>query len=82
MIMTWANYKRCSTLNTLQKIVKSDPKKISEKPQKVHQRVEHKRKIRIFLSPKPTLFQRSNKFTPIQTSKPLDPIDKVAPKDP
>jgi hypothetical protein len=55
---------------------------ISEKPQKVHQRVEHKRKIRILLSPKPPFFQISNMFTLIQTSKPLDPIDKVAPKDP
>jgi hypothetical protein len=54
--------------------------KVSEKPQKVHQRVEHKRKIRIFLSSKPTLFQRSNMFTLFQTSKPLGPIDKVAPK--
>jgi hypothetical protein len=55
-------------------------KKISEKPKKVHQRVEHKRKIRFFLSPKPTLFQRSNMFTVFQTSKPFDQIDKVAPK--
>jgi hypothetical protein len=46
----------------------------------VHQRVEHKRKIRICLSPKPTFGQRSNMFTLIQTSKPFDPIDKVAPK--
>ena len=57
-------------------------KKISEKPKKVHQRVEHKRKIRILLSPKPPLFQRSNVFTLIQTSKPLGQIDKVVPKYP
>jgi hypothetical protein len=42
--------------------------------------VEHKRRIKISLSPKPTLGQRSNMFTLIQTSKPFDPIDKVAPK--
>jgi hypothetical protein len=46
----------------------------------VHQRVEHKSKIRILLSPKPPPFKRSNMFTLIQTSKPFDPIDKVAPK--
>jgi hypothetical protein len=80
MIMTWANYKSCSTLNTIQIIVRSNPTKISEKPQKVHKRVEHKRKIRIYLSPKPTFGQRSNMFTLIHTSKPFDPIDKVAPK--
>jgi hypothetical protein len=27
MIMTWANYKRCSTLNTLQMIVRKLPQK-------------------------------------------------------
>jgi hypothetical protein len=54
---------------------------MSEKLQKVHQRKKPKRKIIIFLSPKSTLFQRSNMFTLFQTSKPLDPIDKVAPKD-
>jgi hypothetical protein len=52
---------------------------VSEKPQKIHQRVEHKRKIKNFLSPKPTLGQRSNMFTLIQTLKAFDPIDKVAP---
>jgi hypothetical protein len=57
------------------------PKRFQKKPQKVHSREKSKRKIRIFLSPKPTLFQRSNMFTLFQTSKPLDPIDKVAPKD-
>ena len=61
-------------------IVKSDPKKNSEKPQKIHKRVEHKRKIRILLSPKPPPFQRSNMFTLIPNLKPLGPIDKVAPK--
>jgi hypothetical protein len=56
------------------------PKRFQKKPQKVHQRVEHKRKIRILLSPKSPLFQRSNMFTLIQNSKPLGPIDNVAPK--
>jgi hypothetical protein len=60
----------------------SDPKQISEKPQKGHQREEHKRKIRFFSSSKPALFQRSNMFTFFQTSKPCGPIDKMAPKDP
>jgi hypothetical protein len=57
------------------------PKRFQKNPKRFT-KVEHKRKIRILLSPKPTLFQRSKMFTLIQTSKPLDPIDKVAPKDP
>jgi hypothetical protein len=60
-------------------IVRKYPKKISEKPQKVHQRFEHKRKIRKCLSPKLTFGQRSHMFTLIQNSKHFDPIDKGAP---
>jgi hypothetical protein len=58
------------------------PKRFQKTPKRFTKWKSIKGKIRIFLSSKPTLFQRSNMFTLIQTSKPFDPIDKVAPKDP
>jgi hypothetical protein len=55
------------------------PKRIQESPKRFTKGVSTKEKSGFFLSPKPTLGQRSHMFTLIQTSKQFDPIDKVAP---
>jgi hypothetical protein len=57
-------------------------KRIQKNPKRFTKGLSTKEKSKFFLSPKPTLGQRSNMFTLIQTSKPFDPIDKVAPKYP
>jgi hypothetical protein len=58
------------------------PKRFQKNPKRFTKGKSINGKSDFFLSPKPTLFQRSNMFTLFQTSKPFDPIDKVAPKDP
>jgi hypothetical protein len=82
IVMTWANYKSCNTLNNLQKIVRELSQKgfakSSNKPFKWELPIE----IRISdfwnSAPSPNCYM----FTMFLNSKPLGPIDKMAPRYP
>jgi hypothetical protein len=80
--MTWANYRSCSTLNNLQKIVRELSQKGFAKPSNKSLKWKLKSKTRISIFWKSAPSQRSNVFTLFQNSKPLGPMDKVALKDP
>jgi hypothetical protein len=56
------------------------PKRIQKNPKRFTKGLSTKEELKFSLSPKPTIGQRSNMFTLIQTSKPFDLIYKVAPK--